>query len=87
MSETQSPLIFLGRQPILGREQQLIAYELLFRDGVPAANGSADITDPTQATATVITNAFTELAAHAALGRRPDAVSYTHLTLPTSDLV
>ena len=68
MSETQSPLIFLGRQPILGREQQLIAYELLFRDGVPAANGSADITDPTQATATVITNAFTELAAHAALG-------------------
>ncbi|MBK7355830.1 MAG: EAL domain-containing protein [Propionivibrio sp.] len=68
MSEPHSPQIFLGRQPILGREQQLVAYELLFRDGVLAADQGAQIVDPTKATATVITNAFTELAAHAALG-------------------
>ena len=68
MSEPHSPQIFLGRQPILGREQQLFAYELLFRDGVLAADQGAQIVDPTKATATVITNAFTELAAHAALG-------------------
>ena len=27
----------LGRQPILGREQQLLAYELFYRDGVIAS--------------------------------------------------
>lgn len=71
MSEVQCPQIFLGRQPIVGREQQLIAYELLFRRGLLAADDSADGTDfidSTQATATVITNAFTELATYAALG-------------------
>ena len=61
-----SPQIFFGRQPILDRQQQLFAYQLLFRDGL-AATG-ADITDPTQATATVIANAFTELASNNALG-------------------
>ena len=60
------PQIFFGRQPILDRQQQLFAYQLLFRDG-QAATG-ADISDPTQATATVIVNAFTELASTNALG-------------------
>lgn len=73
MSETQnpaaqSPQIFLGRQPILGRDQQLFAYKLLFRDGLPATGNRADIFDPTQATATVIANAFTELTTNNALG-------------------
>ena len=66
MSENQSPQIFLGRQPILGREQQLFAYKLLFRDGLTSDN-RAEILDPTQATATVIANAFTELATNDAL--------------------
>ncbi len=55
----------LGRQPILDREQQLRAYELLFRSG--SAN-FAQVTDGIQATATVIANAFTELGVEAALG-------------------
>lgn len=78
MSDPQSPLIFLGRQPILGREQQLTAYELLFLDGVPTAESSANIGDPTQATATVITNAFAELAAHAALGPYTAYINIDH---------
>ena len=68
MSETHSSQIFLGRQPILGREQQLVAYELLFRDERAHPGNQAEILDPTQATATVIANAFTELATTEVLG-------------------
>ena len=42
---------FLARQPILDREQGLIAYELLFRR---AAIGPADVVDDLEATAAVI---------------------------------
>lgn len=65
MSEAAADQLFLGRQPILDREQQLHAYELLFRSGTQNA---ADITDGVQATATVIANAFSELGVEAALG-------------------
>jgi len=57
--------LFLGRQPILDHNQQLFAYELLFRSG---SRNFADVTDGVQATATVIANAFTELGVEAALG-------------------
>ncbi len=68
MSESDHSQIFLGRQPILGREQQLLAYELLFRDGPILTANRAEIIDPSQATATVIANAFTELSANETLG-------------------
>jgi len=42
---------FLARQPILDRDQALVAYELLFRN---AAVGPANITDDLSATASVI---------------------------------
>jgi len=45
---------FLARQPILDREQSLVAYELLFRD---AASGPADVGDDLAATAAVIAHA------------------------------
>ena len=57
--------LFLGRQPILDRDQRLHAYELLFRNG---SGNAADVTDGVAATATVIANAFTELGVEAALG-------------------
>ncbi|PKO87193.1 MAG: diguanylate phosphodiesterase [Betaproteobacteria bacterium HGW-Betaproteobacteria-12] len=57
--------LFLGRQPILDREQQLYAYELLFRS---SCRNAATVTDGVQATATVIANAFAELGVEAALG-------------------
>ena len=45
---------FLGRQPILNRDHQLVAYELLFRD---ADTESANITDGVGSTASVIAHA------------------------------
>ena len=52
--------VFLGRQPILDRHQQLFAYELLFRSGDAEKGNFASFIDGNQATATVIINAFTE---------------------------
>ncbi len=51
--------IFLGRQPILDRNQQIVAYELLFRASSQAA--TADVTDDLAASARVIVQAFGEL--------------------------
>ena len=65
MSENAEDQLFLGRQPILDRQQQLFAYELLFRNG---SRNFAEVTDGVQATATVIVNAFAELGVEAALG-------------------
>ena len=44
---------YVARQPILDSEQQLVAYELLFRDG--NSNHFPDI-DPDQATSNILTN-------------------------------
>lgn len=45
---------FLARQPILNREQELVAYELLFRS---AASGPINMVDDLSATAAVISHA------------------------------
>jgi len=58
--------IFIGRQPILDREQRLYAYELLFRSG--AAKNEAHIHDDLGATANVINHAFAEFGIEQALG-------------------
>jgi EAL and modified HD-GYP domain-containing signal transduction protein len=55
---------FLARQPILNREQALIAYELLFRR---ASAGTAEVTDDLSATASVIAHA-TELGMENVIG-------------------
>lgn len=57
--------IFLGRQPILDRDQRIVAYELLFRAGNTA---SVTITDDMQATASVIHHAFSEMGVQTVLG-------------------
>ena len=74
MPDDASAQAFIGRQPILDRQQQLFAYELLFRDGsaaepdtVPQEHG-ARVVDGDLATATVISNAFSELSLADALG-------------------
>lgn len=66
-SKAGSDNLFLGRQPILDRSQQLLAYELLFRNSLLNAAMVSD-RDQVQATATVVTNAFSELAVGDALG-------------------
>lgn len=57
--------IFLARQPILDREQRIVAYELLFRAGHTAG---AAVTDDMQATACVIHHAFSEMGVQTVLG-------------------
>jgi EAL and modified HD-GYP domain-containing signal transduction protein len=58
--------IFIGRQPILDRNQQLFAYELLFRSG--RQKNEANVQDDLGATASVINHAFAELGVEQALG-------------------
>lgn len=55
---------FLARQPILNRDQQTIAYELLFRS---AATGGAGVTDDLSATASLISH-VTELGIEQVVG-------------------
>ena len=57
--------IFLGRQPSLDRRQELVAFELLFRN---SQRNAAHVVDDTLATATVVANAFSELGLGNALG-------------------
>ncbi|MEZ5614172.1 MAG: EAL domain-containing protein [Rhodocyclaceae bacterium] len=57
--------IFVGRQPILDRDQRMFAYELLFRSG---RQNFAQVSDDRMATATVLSHAITELGLEAALG-------------------
>jgi EAL and modified HD-GYP domain-containing signal transduction protein len=68
MPESSPPAqeLFLGRQPILDRNQNLAAFELLFRSG--HFNG-AQVEDDVFATATVINHAFSELGVEAVLGK------------------
>ncbi len=68
MSENSPKELFLGRQPILDRDQKLFAYELLFRSCSADKGNFASFHDGNQATATVITNAFAEFSMAEALG-------------------
>ncbi len=78
--------VFLGRQPILDRKQQLFAYELLFRSGSADTGNFASFIDGNQATATVIINAFTEFSVADALGPYQGFIKVDHGLL-FSDLI
>ncbi len=78
--------VFLGRQPILDRQQQLFAYELLFRSGGENNANRAGAFDGNQATATVISNAFTEFSMADALGPYQCFIKVDHGLL-FSDLI
>jgi len=68
--------LFLGRQPILDRGQNLAGFELLFRSS--HVNG-AHIEDDLLASATVINHAFSEMGVDHVLGRY---VGYINLSAP-----
>ncbi len=78
--------VFLGRQPILDRNQHLFAYELLFRSGSAEKGNFASFLDGNQATATVIINAFTEFSVADALGPYQGFIKVDHGLL-FSDLI
>lgn len=58
--------VFIGRQPILDRNHELVAYELLFRSGTQ--RNEASVQDNLAATANVISHAFADLGVEEALG-------------------
>jgi EAL and modified HD-GYP domain-containing signal transduction protein len=72
MADSPSQDLFLGRQPILDREQKLAAYELLFRS---SHFDGPKIDDDFFLTATVINHAFTELGVEAVLERHPGFIN------------
>ncbi|CAK0765822.1 c-di-GMP phosphodiesterase [Gammaproteobacteria bacterium] len=82
---TESPQhqIFLGRQPILDRSQNIVAYELLFRSGQVS---SANVNDDVQATANVIVRAFSELGVSNVLGKHKGFVNVS-VDLLLSDII
>ncbi len=75
--------IFLARQPILDRAQNLVAYELLFRTG---EGPTADVRDDLQATASVIIHAFSEMGVREVLGDKRGFVNVS-ADLLLSDMV
>jgi c-di-GMP-related signal transduction protein len=83
MAASPTPELFLGRQPILDRKQNLAAFELLFRSG--HFNG-ATIEDDVSASATVINHAFTELGVEAVLGKHPGYINLSAALL-MSDVI
>lgn len=64
--DEQDQQLFLGRQPIVDRNKNLVAFELLFRSG--RQTNDADFLCGSKATATVIHHAFNELGIEATLG-------------------
>lgn len=69
--------VFLGRQPILDRRRNVVAYELLFRDGW---SDEANITDDSLATACVIKHAFRRLGIDTVVG---DRKAFINVDAPT----
>src|ERR1700733_10909713 len=74
---------FLGRQPIVGRNRELVAYELLFRESNANA---AKIFDDVTASATVIQNMFSDLGLQAALGDKQGFINLPEALL-MSDVI
>lgn len=61
---TAEPEMYIGRQPIVDKQQSLVAFELLFHAG----DGASHIANSAMATAAVIVNAFTEFSVQDTLG-------------------
>ena len=74
---------FLGRQPIVGRKRQLVAYELLFRS---SRVDRAMVIDDVFATATVIKHAFSSLGIESALGKKKGFINFDERLL-MSDVI
>ncbi|MGI4847477.1 MAG: EAL and HDOD domain-containing protein [Janthinobacterium lividum] len=81
-SSSMSKDFFLARQPILNRDQQTVAYELLFRS---AATGGAGVIDDLSATASLIAH-VTELGIEQVVGNMLGMVN-VDATVMLSDFI
>ncbi|MCX8022912.1 MAG: EAL domain-containing protein [Syntrophorhabdaceae bacterium] len=59
--------IFIGRQPILGKREEIFGYELLFRT---SPTKGAEVIDDTQATASVLINTLNEIGLNNLIGNK-----------------
>ncbi|MSQ60142.1 MAG: EAL domain-containing protein [Betaproteobacteria bacterium] len=75
--------LYLGRQPILDRKENLAAFELLFRS---SQKNGAVFDDDVSASATVINHAFTELGIENVLGRHRGFINLS-ASLLMSDVI
>lgn len=73
-SSVRTPEIFLGRQPILDRDQRLVAFELLFRSGNVQ---SAGVIDDVHATASVIANTLGAMGVKQILGEHLAFINFS----------
>ena len=73
---------FVGRQPILSRDMDLYAYELLFRDGDP----SLAMSDGSAATANVLINSLMEIGLDRVAGSARVFVNVTRDLLLNGDM-
>lgn len=67
--------VFIGRQPILDKHHQLVAYELLFRTA--GSSGAGALPDGTVATGRVLANALNQLGLHTVLGGKKAFLNVT----------
>jgi len=74
---------FLGRQPVVGRNRELVAYELLFRSS--QANAATVLND-VAASAAVIQYAFSDLGVQSALGDKRGFINLSEALL-MSDII
>ena len=70
--------VLVGRQPILDRQNQTVAYELLFRSG---AENRFDGSDGNVASTAVIANAFLTIGCNRVLGPRRGFINFTRTLL------
>jgi EAL and modified HD-GYP domain-containing signal transduction protein len=85
-SPATEPSAFLGRQPILDRNQQLIGYELLYR--ADAAATAALVTDDDFASLVVVASMLQDLGAEQVLGGKMGFINVGPDTLgPDSPIV
>ncbi len=74
---------YLGRQPIIGRNHELVAYELLFRS---STDNTATVLDDVAASATVIQYAFSDLGIQKVLGEKKGFINLSE-TLLMSNII
>ena len=75
IATTNAELTRVGRQPILGRQHQVVGYELLFRDRLEGRVANVD--DGDFATSSVIVNSLVEIGLDRLVGETPAFVNFT----------
>ncbi len=80
--KTRAPEVFVARQPVLDRERNLIAYELLFRSS--GEHVEALVTDDALATAGVVSRAFGDLGIQTVVGGAKAFINVDAVSLMSS---